>query len=314
MNAAFSCASAMTRTPLVSAIIIFLNEEGFLAEAIDGVLQQTYRNWELLLVDDGSNDASSSTARRYADRYPERVRYLEHPAHANRGMSASRNLGIQHAKGEYFAFLDADDVWLPNKLDRQVAIMEEQPEAAMVYGATELWYGWTGRNEDIRRDVKQAIAVEPETLVSPPLLFTLFLARDAITPCPSDVLVRRDTVVKVGGFDDSFTGMYEDQVFFSKVTLHAPVFVSGECWSRHRQHSNSSCSVWRRTGEYYSAKANITYLEWIRSYLRSEDIRDGAIEKILQKRLWRYQHPVLFRIFKRLRHIAAASRSSTVTR
>src|SRR4029077_761054 len=127
-----------TRRPLVSAILIFFNEERFLSEAIESVLAQSYSSWELLLVDDGSTDASTGIARRYSEQHAQRVLYLEHPAHRNRGMSASRNLGIQHANGEYIALLDADDVWLSHKLERQLAILEEQTEAVMVYGATEL--------------------------------------------------------------------------------------------------------------------------------------------------------------------------------
>src|SRR5215218_10922420 len=99
----------MSAKPLVSAIIIFLNEERFIEEAIQSVFAQSYENWELLLVDDGSSDASTRIALRYAEEHPGRVRYLEHPGHQNRGMSASRNLGISHTKGEYIACLDADD-------------------------------------------------------------------------------------------------------------------------------------------------------------------------------------------------------------
>src|ERR687889_2435319 len=98
--------SNMSSKPLVSSIIIFLNRERFIQEAIESVFAQTYDNWELLLVDDGSTDGSTQIALRYAERYPEKVRYLEHPGHQNSGMSASRNLGIRYAKGEYIAFLD----------------------------------------------------------------------------------------------------------------------------------------------------------------------------------------------------------------
>ncbi len=295
----------MSSTPLISVISNFLNGEQFLAEAIESVFGQTYRNWELLLVDDGSNDASSAIAQRYAEQHPDCVRYLEHQGHANRGISASRNLGLKHANGDYIAFLDADDVWLPNKLQMQVAIMAQQPEAVMVYGAPELWYGWTGKPEDLRRDTKQAIAVEPNTLVHPPKLFMMFLARTAITPCPSDVLLRREIVRAVGGFVDSFTGLYDDQVFFVKVTLQAPVFVSGECWSKHRQHRDSICAVTRRTVEYYSAKVNLTFLHWIEAYLESQGIKDYTMKRVLQRRLWRYQHPFLFRVFRRVRYLAS---------
>ena len=109
-------------SPLVSAIIIFLNERRFLQEAIESVFGQTYANWELLLVDDGSSDGSTEIAQRAAVTHGSRVRYLEHPGHANRGMSASRNLGWIEARGEWVAFLDGDDVWLPQKLERQISL------------------------------------------------------------------------------------------------------------------------------------------------------------------------------------------------
>src|SRR5829696_811917 len=102
----------MNSKPLVSSVMIFFNAERFIREAIESVFAQTYDNWELLLVDDGSTDDSTQIALHYAEQYPERVRYLEHPGHQNRGMSASRNLGVSQAKGEYIALLDADDVWL----------------------------------------------------------------------------------------------------------------------------------------------------------------------------------------------------------
>src|SRR5215212_3401935 len=134
----------MSSKPLVSAIVAFSDAERFIEEAIESVFAQTYDNWELLLVDDGSTDGSTRIALGYAERYPSKVRYLEHPGHQNRGTGASRNLGIEHAKGEYVAFLDADDVWLEHKLGQQVAVLNSHPEAGMLYGATHYWYTWTG--------------------------------------------------------------------------------------------------------------------------------------------------------------------------
>src|ERR1043165_10106697 len=107
--------------PAVTAITIFLNEEKFLVEAVESVLAQSSQDWELLLVDDGSSDGSTEIARSYAERHPDRIRRLEHPGHANRGMSASRNLGVSQARGRYVGFLDADDVWLPGQLAEQCA-------------------------------------------------------------------------------------------------------------------------------------------------------------------------------------------------
>ena len=117
----------MTPATGVSCIVIFLNEERFLAEAIDSVLAQTHESWELLLVDDGSTDGSAAIAREFAERHPDRVRYLRHPGRANLGMSAARNLGLAHARGRYVGFLDADDAWLPGQAAEQVEILDSRP-------------------------------------------------------------------------------------------------------------------------------------------------------------------------------------------
>ena len=165
--------------PLVTVVMIFLNAERFIEEAIESVFAQSYGEWELLLVDDGSTDRSTQVALRYAEQYPNKARYFEHADHENLGMSASRNLGISEARGELIAFLDADDVWLPEKLEEQVDILNSHPEAAMVYGATEYWYSWTGNPTDARRDYIPELGVRPDTLVAPPALVNSLL-RDQI--------------------------------------------------------------------------------------------------------------------------------------
>ena len=106
--------------PVVSVIIIFLDEQRFLDEAIRSVFEQTFSDWELILVDDGSTDSSPAIAACYATAHPQRVRVVRHPGGINRGMSASRNLGLAVARGEFIAFLDADDVYRPEKLAVQV--------------------------------------------------------------------------------------------------------------------------------------------------------------------------------------------------
>jgi len=132
--------------------MIFLNAEAFIQEAIQSIFAQTEDRWELLLVDDGSTDRSTVMAQEFAQRHPDKVRYVEHERHQNLGMSASRNLGIANARGNYIAFLDADDVWLPNKLHEQVAALEAHPEAGMVYGPTQYWHSWTNKREDREKD------------------------------------------------------------------------------------------------------------------------------------------------------------------
>lgn len=276
----------MSAPPLVSVVAIFLNAERFLDEAIASVLAQTHSRWELLLVDDGSTDGSSAIARGWAERDPARVRYLEHPGHVNRGMSASRNLGLEHAQGEYLALLDADDVWLPEKLARQVAILEAHPDVGLLFGAPLYWFGWTGRAEDQARDYVIDLRLPADRRYEPPSLLLPFLQRAAPTPCPSDVLVRRATALRVGGFEAHFTGVnmvYEDQGFFSKLLLHAPAFASSETWDRYRQHPESCYAVSKATGGREVARGY--FLTWFRGYLQAQGQASGPVWDAVQAEL-----------------------------
>ena len=285
----------MNDRPFVSAIVIFLNENRFLQEAIESIFAQTYDHWELLLVDDGSTDESSDIALRYAERHPEKVRYLEHAGHENRGMSVSRNLGIANAKGEYIAFLDADDVWLPNKLEHQVAILESQPDAAMVYGRTQWWYSWSGSAEDRQRDYIHDLGVQPNTLLQPPTLMTRLIRMPEISPCTCSALMRRKVVDQVGGFEEHFRGLYEDQAFFAKVSLAAPVFVTSQCSARYRQHANSNCS----TTQTQHSTARSAFLRWLADYVSKRyNVRRW---RRLRTGFWPCRYPKLDRIYQRAR-------------
>jgi glycosyltransferase involved in cell wall biosynthesis len=295
--------------PLVSVVAIFRNEARFLAEAIESVLGQTYEHWELLLVDDGSTDGSSVIAARYADAHDPRVRCLEHPGRSGRGTSASRNLGGRHAQGPYVAFLDGDDVWLPKKLEEQVRILEANPEVALVYGATQYWYGWTGDPADVARDVVRPLGVRPNRVVAPPTLLTLALRSVAPVAWPSDFIVRRAALERVGGFEERFTGLFDDQAFLAKLYLTKPVFVSDSCWFRYRRHDASITSVARASKH----AVGLEYLRWLEDYIAQTGAGDEDVRRALREKRARYEAE-LRRPSKRLRtyaRITDALRSRT---
>jgi glycosyltransferase involved in cell wall biosynthesis len=286
--------------PLISVIIIFLNEQKYLEEAIATVVAQTYNNWELLLVDDGSSDCSTQIARQFALKHAQKAVYLEHPGHVNRGMSASRNLGIRFSRGEYVAFLDADDTWLPRKLEEQLAIMDSQPEACMVCGRAQFWHSWTGRPEDSGRDFMQQLDIELDSLISPPNLLSLFLRNEWASVC--DILIRRKSVEEVRGYDDSFRGMYEDQVFNAKVCLEFPVFVSSRSWYRYRQHSDACTTLSHQAGQYSQKRRE--FLDWLEDYLTKKGMADSDIWKVLKAEQWRLRHLRLSNILRGLRGLS----------
>lgn len=284
----------------VSIITIFLNAERFLDEAIRSVLAQTYGGWELLLVDDGSTDGSSGIARAYAASDPQRVRYLAHPGGVNRGMSRSRQLGIEHASGDCIAFLDADDVYLPEKLERQLVLLERYPRAAMIYGPTPHWFGDVRLDEAMELQATRRLGVPADSLVEPPELVRQFLRRTADPPATCGVLIRRRAVDATGGFEEQFRGLYEDQVFFFKVCLAFPVFVEGRAWDRYRRHPGSYCEVQIRAGthsdDYSPTEPRGTFLRWLDEYVRSRPVGDGELQRLLDRELWPYRHPALHRL------------------
>jgi glycosyltransferase involved in cell wall biosynthesis len=282
----------MDSNPLVSCIIIFLNGEKFIEEAIESIFSQTYPNWELLLIDDGSTDNSTIIALEYAQKYSKNVRYLEHENHENRGMSASRNWGIDHAQGKYIAFLDADDIWLPDKLEQQVAILESQPEAAMVYGRTKHWYSWTGNPEDKQRDYFMDLGVPPNTLVMPPkLLYSLWISTTQ-PPIPSNAMIRRSIFNSIGQFEPIFRGSAEDKVFYTKVELNKPVFVANNYWAAHREHQNSSTAVSIQSRKKISEAQS--FLNWVEKYLLEQGIKDSQVWRAFEKARFPYRHPILY--------------------
>jgi glycosyltransferase involved in cell wall biosynthesis len=274
----------MSEKPQVSVIMIFLNAEPFLEAAIRSVLAQTYDHWELLLVDDGSSDASTARARWAAAHDPERVHYLEHAHHQNHGMSASRNLGLSRAQGHYVAFLDADDVWVPHTLAEQVSQLASSPEAAMVYGPARWWYSWTGHPADVARDGLQPLAFPPDRVIEPPQLLIRLLQHHQLYT-PTGMLARRTVIDRVGGFDTSFRGLYEDQVLHAKICLEASVLQAQACWYHYRQHPTSCCQVARRTGQ--GAAARLTFLHWLTAYVEARTGQKGEVWQTLQQELWR---------------------------
>jgi glycosyltransferase involved in cell wall biosynthesis len=293
----------------VSIVTPFLDAAPFIAEAIESVLAQTDDRWELLLVDDGSSDGSTEMAKRYAALHPARIRYLAHPGRSTLGASASRNLAIDRAQGEYLAFLDADDVYLPRKLEEQVPLLDANPRAQVLYAATEYWYSWSGRDEDARRDwTWRKFGVEPGVLVDPPRMLINFLRDGGTVPCMGSVLARRTAVNAVGGWEASFRRIYTDQVFHAKLCVKYPVLVADGCWDRYRQHPDSSCQKVSRSGQLAAAFG--MYLSWLERYLIAHNVTDPELWSALRHALRPYRHPLLHAIERRAhRHTKRVARA-----
>lgn len=290
--------------PAVSCIVIFLNEERFLAEAIASVLAQEHESWELLLVDDGSTDGSAAIARTFVERHPGRVRYLRQPGGANLGMSAARNLGLAHARGRYVGFLDADDAWLPEKLADQVEILDGRPDVGMVYGRTLLWHSWQPRGARRALDHFCDLGVTPEAVIEPPRLLRQLIENRYQTPTTCNALLRRSVIDAVGGFEPEFRGMFEDQVFFMKVCLEQRVYVASRCWARYRQRDDSHSAQADTAGQVFESRARL--LAWLEAYLKQRGVGAAPVWQALRRERFALRSPRLHRLFERLRRVRGA--------
>ena len=256
----------------VSIVIPFYNAEQSLLETLDSVRRQSFSDWELILVDDGSTDASAELVRDYLDRTSVQATLLRHPGGENRGTSATRNLGLRHTKGTYVCFLDADDVWMPGFLHCFVDRLESMPSVDMAYCPCIYWEPADRVGEDRYSGRLQALGMAAAGQVGADRVLRLFLENENAVPSPSGVIVRREALTRAGGWEDSFPAMCDDQALYAKLLLMGnDLLVVGTPLYYYRQHENSLCSTALRQDRHYEDKKR--YFEWLRSYLR-----DGPAE------------------------------------
>lgn len=267
-------------------------------EAVESILAQDYTDYELILVDDGSSDSSTQIAKDYAARFPDFVLYTEHEGHANLGMSASRNHGVAISRGRYITFLDSDDIWLAGRLSHYVTTAERFPEAGMVYGPTLYWYSWAKDAPDEiavhgQTDFEGTLNLPFNTPVAPPIALRGFLeSRGGCLPGIGSLIIRREAFDAIGGFEAGFRGLYEDQVFLSKMTALQTVVALPELLDYYRQHSDSCCHRAIGTGDYHPDgphPSRAVYLRWLRAYLRDAGVEDEGLSRALRAELWPYE-------------------------
>ena len=279
---------------LVSVVVPFHETRPqFFKEAIESVCAQTSDTWELLLASDAAGAECLAIAQDYAAAAPGRIRVVAHPAGAHRGHSATRNLGIAHARGEFIAFLDADDVFLPHKLADQTALLASRPEAGLTYGLTQYWHSWSA--VETRRDHVPELGLRAPAVVDPPGLLPMFLEGTAAVPCTCSVVARADAIRAVGGFEDSFRALYGDQAFYAKMCLSTRILVTNGLWDRYRQHSASLTGRTRAASEQEHRRV---FLTWLEGLLQRERVRDARIWQSVRGELWKLRHPRFARVIR----------------
>ena len=207
----------------VSVIIATYNSAAYLKEAIDSVLAQEYKNFEIIIVDDGSTYNTKQLVEDLQSHNSQSIKYIYQQ---NRGPAPARNNGIKHADGQYIAFLDADDIWLPDKLAKQMPCFTQKPQTGFVY-CDNLFV-----NENNRLIENYIRKIE---LLEGSILLELFNDFFIIT---SGIVLKRECFDAIGLFDEKLL-VGEDYEFFLRLAKNYQAGVIKERLFRRRVHAQS---------------------------------------------------------------------------
>jgi glycosyltransferase involved in cell wall biosynthesis len=229
-------------TVRVTIVIPAFQAAAFLGSALESILAQTHRDTEVLVIDDGSSDGTSAVAEAYALR-DDRIRLRRQ---TNRGVSSARNRGIAEATGEFLAFLDADDEWFPNKLERQLREFET-PRCAVAVGCLMEYVSTRGAVLGISGESAQG---RQEDIIGARFMpFAL-----------SSLLTRTELVRELGAFDErlgeTIPGQVEDLDLVSRLACHGAVITVPEVLGRYRVHAGGASARY-----YFSQRLGARYLE-----------------------------------------------------
>ena len=254
--------------PKVSVIIPAYNAEKHIAKTLDSALAQTYSEFEIIVVDDGSRDQTASIVKQYQETYPEKVRMIKKE---NAGPAKARNVGIKASNGEYIAFNDADDLWLPEKLEKQISYFERQsPQVGMVYTNARKFDEkgiWTLPKRYRRKKVEGWIYKD--------------LLKDNMIPNQS-VMVRRSCFDEVGFFDESLD-IIEDHDMWIRIAMKYEIAFLEETLSLYREHSQGRSKATEKT---MNRKIGVMekHLRMASDNIEIEDI----IKRVFSQRLYEF--------------------------
>lgn len=243
----------------VSVVIPVYNGERYLREALDSVFAQTFRDYEVICVDDGSTDRSAGMIREYG----EQVTLIQQ---ANEGQGAARNRGARSARGAYLAFLDQDDRWYPHKLERQVAALDADPGAVLAYCNSDRM-----DREGRLLQVGATLAESQSAMESP-----LGRVTGEGLILPSSMLVRRDAFDRVGGFDGALRG-FEDFDLSARLKQQGRFIFLEESGLCYRIHTAGFC----RAGGLSVIQSRARFLDRMRELFIGDREKQRLIRTML---------------------------------
>jgi glycosyltransferase involved in cell wall biosynthesis len=211
--------------PKVSVVMLVLNGRRFIREAIESIVAQTYRNLELVVVDDGSTDGTGDIVKLFMSRID--IRYVRHSE--NRGIAFSVNDGIRNTTGDMISFLDHDDLWFPNFVETQIRYLEEHPDVGMVHSDF--------RTIDAEGKILEESMCRCRNIMEPSgHIFRDLFMRNRI--CANTVMIRRECLTRCGGFDERLR--WGDYHLWMRISRHYKIDFVPEVLTCYRQHATQS--------------------------------------------------------------------------
>jgi glycosyltransferase involved in cell wall biosynthesis len=198
--------------PRVTIIIPAYNAAAFLHDALNSVLRQTYSDWEVVLIDDGSTDNTRTLVNSYQESFNGKLKYIYQ---TNRGLPAARNTGIQNAHGEFIALLDADDVWLEERLERGVALMDGNPGLGLVHAKV--------ARINVTGDIIERPPAPSRKYLSGMIAHHIYTRRAHLL-CPT-ILFRKRCFDVVGPFDESMCATEDRDMWFRIARLYPVAYI-----------------------------------------------------------------------------------------
>jgi glycosyltransferase involved in cell wall biosynthesis len=212
--------------PAVSITVISYNQAHLLVDALDSALAQDFRDFEIVVSDDASTDDSAAVIRRYAERYPDRVRAVFNDR--NGGLVANRDRAMRACRGEFIAWLDADDIWHQSKLAKQVGFMRSHPECSLSYHNMSLMHGST-LTDDVY--INHPMPPRNENYE------TLIRCENYI---PSSSVMIRKALLEGDGYHFGGRKTFSDYHFFVRIAALGALAYLPECHGTYRRHSGSA--------------------------------------------------------------------------
>lgn len=261
----------MRNNNLVSIIIPTYNREKYIAEALQSILQQSYTHWECIIVDDGSTDASKTIVDNFV-KTDSRFQYVKRPNTYPKGVNACRNYGITLSKGDYIAFCDDDDFWLPKKLEQQIAVFNTHPDVGLVTGNVEFVNTYSVRTGRVINQQKGNTGY----------VFEAYLFKNrtsAITP-----VFKKEVLSKTGLLNMTLF-LSEDWEFWRRVSYYYKFYAIDDVLACVRKHqTNNSLKVNETALGQYKTYKQLTdlLLQWGKNKFNTKEF--NLIQRVEQER------------------------------